>query len=411
MTEMTLFQQVLDQSNRHDPYPLLARLRETPVAEQPDGSYVVSGYREVVQLLHDPRISSDPHRQQGNPLASPDAGTSPAFINTDPPLHDKLRRQATRQFGPPHRPDLVASTEPTLRALANELLDEVADKRRFDIVDEFAYPFPVTVICNILGVPHEDEPRFHGWADALVKALGVRFSPGDHTEVFQAAIQANNELAQYLADLAESHRRNPGPDMLSGLVTDDGPDGPMSDEEVLSTGRLLLIAGHETTVNLITNGTLTMLRNPETLERVRSESDFVIHVVEELLRFEPPVQIVPNRTAVRDIEVGGTTIPEGSRVVLMPAAGNRDPRVFSHPDRFDPDRPEREHLGLGGGIHYCFGAPLARLEVQVALQALADRIENPRLIDDPPPYRPSPILRGPIHLEVEVDGVSQAVDA
>jgi cytochrome P450 len=177
---------------------------------------------------------------------------------------------------------------------------------------------------------------------------------------------------------------------------------------VRSTGRLLLIAGHETTVNLITNGMLTLLRHPEHLERLREEPGYAIPMIEELLRFEPPVQAMPNRMALADIDVGGTTIPKGSHVTLMVASGNRDPNRYRDPDTFDPDRSEREHLGLGGGIHYCFGAPLARLEVQIALRTLARRLENPRLIDDPPPYRPSPILRGPIHLRLQVDGIRPA---
>jgi cytochrome P450 len=153
---------------------------------------------------------------------------------------------------------------------------------------------------------------------------------------------------------------------------------------------------------------LELLRAPELLERVRNEPDFVIRVVEELLRYQPPVQMVPNRSTLEDIDVGGTTIPAGSAVTLLPAAGNRDPAQFQDPDRFDPDRPELQHLGFGGGIHYCFGSPLARLEVQVALSALARRLQNPRLVEDPPPYRPSPVLRGPLHLPVQIDGVGTA---
>jgi cytochrome P450 len=174
---------------------------------------------------------------------------------------------------------------------------------------------------------------------------------------------------------------------------------------------MLLIAGHETTVNLIANGMLTFLRHPEQLERVRSEPEYVIRVVEELLRFEPPVQIIPNRSALEDIPLGETTIPAGAGIFLAVAAGNRDAARFSDPDVFDPERqdgPAGQHLGYGGGVHYCFGAPLARLEVQIALQALARRLVNPRLVTDPPPYRPSPILRGPLHLQIEVDGVRPA---
>jgi cytochrome P450 len=402
MSETTLMDQVFAQENRHDPYPLFAELRKTPVARQPDGTYVVSGYEQIVALLHDPRVSSDPAKR-----GLPGGNMRPAFINTDPPTHDRLRREATSFFGPPHKPDLVASLEPWMHETVDGLLDGLAGKMRIDVVDDVAYPFPVSAICRVLGVPREDEPKFHDWAGALIAALGARFDPEGQGEVFQAALKANQELSDYLNELAEAHRKDPGDDMLSGLVTDEGPDR-MADEDIPSTARMLLIAGHETTVNLIANGMLTFLRHPDQLERVRSEPEYVIRVVEELLRFEPPVQIIPNRSALEDIPLGETTIPAGAGITLATAAANRDAARFSEPDRFDPERQdgvEGQHLGLGGGVHYCFGAPMARLEVQIALRTLARRLENPRLVQDPPEYRPSPILRGPIHLPIEIDGV------
>jgi cytochrome P450 len=182
----------------------------------------------------------------------------------------------------------------------------------------------------------------------------------------------------------------------------------MSDQELQVTGVLLLVAGHETTVNLIANGTLTLLRNPELLPRLRADRELAVPLVEELLRYEPPVQFLPNRNALADIEVAGTTIPKGSRIVLLVASASRDPEFFDDPERFDPDRRDNQHYGFGGGVHYCFGAPLARLEAQLALLALASRLRNPRLVEDPPPYRPSPVLRGPRHLLVEVDGIEPA---
>jgi len=405
MSETTLLDQVFAQESRHDPYPLFAELRKTPVARQPDGTYVVSAYEHIVTLLHDPRVSSDPAKR-----GLPGPGQEPAFINTDPPKHDRLRRKTTSFFGPPHKPDLVASLAPWMHETVNGLIDGLAGKTRIDIVDDVAYPFPVSAICRVLGVPREDEPKFHDWSGTLIVALGARFHPEGQEEVFQKAIKASQELMAYLTDLAEAHRKNPADDLLSGLVTDEGPDR-MADEDIPATSRLLLIAGHETTVNLIANGMLTLLRYPEQLERVRSEPEYVIRVVEELLRFEPPVQMIPSRSALEDIPLGETTIPAGSGIILATAAGNRDAARFTDPDQFDPERQdgvEGQHLGLGGGVHYCFGAPLARLEVQIALQTLARRLENPRLVQDPPEYRPSPVLRGPIHLPVEIDAVRPA---
>ncbi|MFD8978766.1 cytochrome P450, partial [Streptomyces sp. NPDC059564] len=174
---------------------------------------------------------------------------------------------------------------------------------------------------------------------------------------------------------------------------------------VMSTSALLMIAGHETTVNLITNGMLTLLRHPEVLDRLRADPALSIPLVEELLRYEPPVQLVPQRSTLADIEVAGVEIPKGSSLWLVLAAGNRDPLRFEDPDRFDPDREDIQHLGLGSGIHSCFGAPLARLEAQLALSELARRLENPRLLADPPPYRQNAVLRGPRHLPIACDGI------
>jgi cytochrome P450 len=405
----SVFAQVLDPANRANPYPLFAELRKTPVARQDDGSYVVSTYREIVDLLHDPRISS-----QDVATGDDAPGLPAAFIRTDPPEHDRLRRIVNSPFGPPHTPDRIDGMVPDLRRLVTGLIDGLAGQSEIDIVDQFAYPFPVTVICELLGVPREDEPRFHGWAQALVDALDP--SAGDPAEQQRKRTDALTQLGVYLAGLIDAHRRSPGPSMLSALATEDGPEGTLTDTELLASAILLLVAGHETTVNLITNGVLTLLRHPGVLDRLRGDPGLAVHLVEELLRYEPPVQFLPNRHALDDIEIAGTTIPKGSRVVLVLASGSRDPAHVHDPDRFDPDRfdPDRfglsrdrdQHLGLGGGVHYCFGAPLARLETQIALAELARRLVHPRLVVDPPPYRDNPVLRGPRHLWVSVDGIA-----
>ncbi|MFG2948040.1 cytochrome P450 [Streptomyces adustus] len=390
---------ILDYSSRADPYPLYAELRETPVARQADGSYVVSTYREIAELLHNPHLSSDV-RNLSRPMEAVQGRSTPSFINLDPPEHDRLRRMAMRHFGPPHTPGLVTGMENDLTAVVNGLIDGFAGKEQIDIVDDFAYPFPVTVICHLLGVPREDEPRFHLWVDAIVNSID--YNPEtDPKEKLENGVQAREDLRQYLAGLLEQRHGKPGEDLLSRLANDDGPDGRMTDEEILATANLLLIAGHETTVNLITNGMLTLLRQPRMLQRLRDEPDLIVPLVEELLRYEPPVHIIPWRAAYSDITVADTVIPKGSKIMLMLASGSRDPNRFHDPDRFDPDRRDNEHLGFGSGIHLCFGGPLARLETQIALTALVHRLEGPTLVTDPPPYRPSPVLRGPIHLHIE----------
>ncbi|MEU5595069.1 cytochrome P450 [Streptomyces sp. NPDC020298] len=406
MTHASLLRQITDFANRADPYPLYEELRKTPVLhEEEDGPYLISSYWDIKGLLHDPRISSDFTNlavAAGDELSGPEAtGLPPSFIRLDPPEHDRLRRIANSSFGPPHRPTRIDSLRGELAQIVADLIDGFGDVRQIDVVDQFAYPFPVTVICRLLGVPREDETRFRAWVDPIVAGLDPDTRTSADSE--RAAQEARLQLGMYLNGLVEQRTREPRDDMLSDLVNSHGPDGAMTTMEVLSTAVLLLIAGHETTVNLITNGMLTLLRHPRYLRRLRDDPGQSVRIVEELLRYEPPVQLVPQRTCIADIEVRGVTIPKGSRIWLVLAAGNRDPERFPDPDRFDPDREDIQHLGFGSGIHSCFGAPLARLEAQIALSELARRLGKPRLVEDPPPYRQNAVLRGPRHLNVSFD--------
>ncbi|MEU6865530.1 cytochrome P450 [Streptomyces sp. NPDC046876] len=369
------------------------------MARQEDGSYVISTHREITDVLNDPHLSSD--LSNLSPPVPPADGRTPAsFIHMDPPEHDRLRRMATRQFGPPHTPGLVTGLDGFLTATVGSLIDDLAAKKRIDVVDDFANPFPVTVICHLLGVPRADEPRFHLWVNDIMNSID--YNPEtDPKAKLDKGVQARKDLPQRLGELVEQRHGRPGDGLLSRLADDDGPDGRMTDAEIVATAKLLLIAGHETVANLIANGMLTLLRHPQILERLRGEPDLAAPLVEELLRYEPPVQIIPWRAAYSDITVADTVIPQGSRIMLMLASGSRDPKRFHDPDRFDPDRRDNQHLGFGSGIHLCFGGPLARREAQIALTELVRRLDRPRLVTDPPPYRPSPVLRGPIHLDIE----------
>ncbi|MER5358451.1 cytochrome P450 [Streptomyces sp. NPDC002785] len=408
MTQATLLRQIIDYSSRADPYPLYAELRKTPVLQEGDELFVVSTYWEIKSLLHDPRISSDARNLSpsaaGTLLQEEEASAlPPAFLRLDPPEHDRLRRMTMRPFGPPETPRRVHSMRGELTRIVSDLIDGFGDRNEADLVDDFSYPFPVTVICRLLGVPREDEALFHSWADTI--AAGLDPDPGQDPGVRRRVTQeARAELGKYLSGLIDERSGAPGDDMLSALVTQHGPDRQMTRMEVLSTAALLLIAGHETTVNLITNGMLTLLRNPDVLERLRGDFELALPIVEELLRFEPPVQLLPQRTTLADIDICGVTIPKGASVWLVLASGNRDPQRFPDPDRFDPDRKDNQHLGFGSGIHNCFGAPLARLEAQIALTELARRLNSPRLVEDPPPYRQNAVLRGPRHLNIAFDG-------
>ncbi|MFE3168632.1 cytochrome P450 [Streptomyces sp. NPDC059224] len=402
----TLSAQILDPANRADPYPLYAELRRTPVMRDDDGTYLVSTYHEARSLANDPRLSQDARNRPAgyDRPAQPEeeTGLPPSFIFTDPPEHDRLRAVFNRPFGPPHSPGFVDSLRGELAAVVSGLLDRFEGKDQVDIVEDFAYPLPVTAICRVLGVPREDEPRFHGWADAVASGIDPQRGGLGQEEI----LAARQELRTYLAELIETRRRHPGPGLLSALAPQTEPGGSLTPGDLVATAVLLLVAGHETTVNLITNTTLTLLRHPDVLERFRTEPGLAVPLIEEMLRYEPPVQFVPFNVALADIELAGTIIPKGSPVWIMVAAANRDPSRFEDPDRFDPDRGDNEHLGFYTGVHYCFGAPLARVEAHLALPELFRRVGSLRLLEDPPPYRANAVLRGPRHLPVATAGLT-----
>ncbi|MER6220585.1 cytochrome P450 [Streptomyces sp900105755] len=400
MTPDPISAQIVDYANRADPYPLYAELRKTPVRREDDGTYLVSTYHEVRSLANDPRLSNDTsnrppgYARTGQPAE--ETGLPPSFIFTDPPVHDRLRDTINRPFGPPHSPRFLDDLRGELAKVVSGLLDAFEGKDQVDIVEDFSYPLPVTAICRVLGVPREDEPRFHGWADALASSL----DPASGGAGQEEAQRARQELGAYLNGLIETKRRHPGPGILSALAHD------MTPADLEATAVLLLVAGHETTVNAITNTTLTLLRHPDLLERFRREPELAVPLIEEVLRYEPPVQFIPFTTALADIDVAGTIIPKGSPVWLMLAAANRDPVRFHDPDRFDPDRKDNEHLGFYTGIHYCFGAPLARIELHAAVPELFRRVKFTGLLEDPPPYRANAVLRGPRHLPVAIEGLT-----
>ena len=393
MTPSDVFAQVLQPANRDNPYPLYARLRERPVSLQADGTYVVSTYREIAALLHDPRISSDLRKSSNPPQGG--ATEEPPLIFQDAPPHDHLRRPVMLQFTPRR----IGGLRGTIEAIEQELLEAQRSNHQLDLVEAFAYPLPVTVICRLLGVPQTDEPRFSQWSTAIIRTLDPSESLSDTER--QQAEQARTAMRAYMRQLVADRRQKPQDDLISGLVG----DGLLPEPDLAPTLELLLIAGHETTVNLITNGMLTLLRHPEVLDRLRRDPGLAIPVVEEVLRFDPPVQF-RLRTTLADLPIAGEVIPKGATVVLVLASGSHDAARFPDPDRFDPDRHDNEHLGFGGGDHYCIGAPLARLEAVTALGLLSKRLLAPRLVSDPPPYRRNAALRGPEHLVIAHEGIA-----
>ncbi|WP_433561681.1 cytochrome P450 [Nocardia sp. CA-151230] len=382
----------------------------------------MTGYQELLTLAHDPRISSDISRSPlGAALAAgagPEPGAEdmqaygrrPSIIMSDPPEHDRARRQVMRHFGPPHAPDVIPGMEPSIVALCNQLLDgvEASGKTRLDVVDDYAYPVPVMVICKILGVPLADEPRFHAWIYDML--TGTDLGPDATTEEGKARTEkaraSRDALRRYLADLIDQLQHEPRQGLLSKLIHDDGPDGPMPPEQALSNAMLLLVAGHDSTVNTISNCVMTLLRNPGCYDHVRSRPQLLPRAIEEVQRLQAAVQFFPSRSATADIDIAGTVIPKGAAVHLVYAAANRDPNRFANPNRFDIQRPDNEHFGWGSGIHTCLGGPLARLEVNLALETFLRRVATPRLAVDPPPYRRSQIFRGPRHLIIDFDVIT-----
>jgi cytochrome P450 len=394
-SQASTFQRVLSHEHRANPYPLYELLRAEPLRRELDGSFVASTYDTVSALLRDPRLSSDPDH-------SGRSGSKLSILNMDPPEHDRIRRIVMRCLLPPGNHGGFSALAPNLRSIVSELIDNLVGRTKIDLVADIAYPFPVTVVSDLLGVPRSDEPRFRIWADAIVQATDR--DPRDVGVTSAGAQRAIGELGAYLFALIEARHSMPQDDLLSRLVHYSGDEGAISPPDMTALAILLLLAGHETTVNLISNGMLTLLRHPELLRHLVANPDATPPFIEEVLRYEPPVHIT-FRTAVEDIEFNGTHIPKGATVNLVLAAANRDRRRFENPDSFVAMRSDNKHLSFGTGIHNCLGAPLARLEGQIALHELTRRLCNPRLLQDPPPYRINPSLRGPKQLLVAIDGI------
>jgi cytochrome P450 len=317
------------------------------------------------------------------------------FLFRDPPDHTRLRGLVAKAF----TPKVVESLREPTQRLVDDLLDAAMEAGDVDLLADFAYPIPVRVICDLLGVPLEDQYRFKGWSHALARGMDPDFLLSD--AVMQARAEAVMQFAQYFFELLAERRKSPGTDLLSRLVQVEDGGTVLSETEMLSTCILLLVAGHETTVNLIAGGTLALLQHPDQLERFRTDPGLHRSGIEEMLRYVSPVQLTA-RTMTEDCQVGGVELAAGDFVMLLIGSGNHDSAQFDEAERFDIARTPNNHLGLGFGIHHCLGAPLARMETQVALTALVRRAPHLALATDQVSYKSNVVLRGMESLPVSM---------
>lgn len=387
---------ILAPAFKADPFPFYARLRaEAPVfrtkLEDRRTVYLVTRYDDVVSVLKDPRFAKDrtkvltPEQQAKQPWV-------PAFLkplernmlDVDEPDHRRLRNLIHQVF----TPRVVEDMRARVQAIADELLAKVALRGRMDIVRDFALPLPLTVIAELLGIPEEARPRYHRFSSALMQTTS--------NLKMMLSLPLFWFMVRDLRALIAEKRARPRDDLLTALVQAEQEGSHLSENELLAMIVLLTVAGHETTVNLIASGTLALLQHPRELERLRQDPTLLKSAIEELLRYTNPVEMATERHAREDVELGGVTIPRGELVLAVLASANRDAAQFADPDKLDITRDPNRHVAFGQGIHYCLGAPLARLEGQIALATLLCTLPGLRLDAAPNTlrWRPTYIVRG-----------------
>jgi pimeloyl-[acyl-carrier protein] synthase len=399
---ISLVEVMKDPEVRQDPYPTFARLRSMGRVVPTDiGGWLLTRHAEVHSVLRDPRFSSNSRHQdnfeQFVELADAVGLTDlldlfgRVMLFADPPDHTRMRRIAGKAF----TVRAVEDMRPRIASIVDAMLDAVDPDGGAELVEALAFPLPVTVISDLLGVPGADHEQLRAWTREAVKAL----DPVDDPMVLFPAAQAMREMRVYFDHLVEERRQAPGPDLLSALIAAEDDGDRLSHDELLDTAILLFGAGHETTVNLISGGALNLLRHEAERERLHQDPSLISSAVEELLRFGPPVQLTA-RIATVDAEVAGQPVAKGTEVIAMIASANRDPDVFGDPERMDIGRTENRHLAFGGGIHHCLGAPLARIEGQEALGRLMARHPTLALAEPEIEWKATSTLRGPAHLNV-----------
>jgi len=377
-----------------NPYPVYAKLRESdPVFKVmfPHGEFgwIVTRYEDAVEVLKDQRFSKDVAKRYG-----PENQT--VFVNnmlfSDPPDHRRLRGLVQKAF----TPKLIADMRSHIQDIADDLLNNIGSRDKMNLIDEYAFPLPIIVISEILGVPLEDQDKFRVWSNSIIDA-----SSSDHAEMFE---QHAKEFTEYLTDWFAKVRENPGTDLISQLVIAEESGQQLSENELLGVVSLLIIAGHETTVNLIGNGVLALLEHPEQRDLLIQKPELIHNAIEEMLRYNGPVEFSTSRWALEDVEFRGQSIAKGELVIVALDSANRDADKFQDADIFDITRDKSSHLAFGKGIHLCLGAPLARLEGEIAINTLLARYPEIQLQTDVNEleWRPGMIVRGVKEIPVQL---------
>lgn len=381
-----------------NPYPFYARLRAEGAVHRVDRflgqpAWLVVRYEEAAAVLKDERFV----KSAANAMTLDQLAGQPWFrkvklfrtlqrnmLNQDQPVHSRLRALVSKAF----TPRLVERMRERVQALSDRLLDRVQGRGRFDVIRDYALPLPATIIAELLGVPPEDRHRFHRWSNAMIAISS--------TWGILKAVPNVWALVRYIRRLVERRRKNPRDDLITELAGAEETGDQLSEEELVAVVALLLVAGHETTVNLIGNGVLALLEHPDQMERLRGNPALIKPALEELLRYASPVATATERYTVTDVTIDGVTIPRGELVGVVLASANRDERQFPNPDSLDLTREPNRHLSFGIGNHFCLGASLARLEGQIAVNTLLRRCPDVRLAAPPGAlrWRPGPLLRG-----------------
>lgn len=368
-----------DPAFRQNPYPVYAALRaQAPIAFWEERNlWLLSRWADCNSVLRDLRFGNDP------------VGLDMLFQN--PPDHTRLRSLMQQAFTPRR----IERLRDQIQRITDGLLDQAQGEREIDLIATLAYPLPVAVIAALMGIPAEDHARFHAWSNALVDSLDLV----QEATLAERLATAESGFRDYFDQLIRERRRHPGDDLLSALIAAEEAGDRLSGDELYFNARLLLVAGYETTVGLIGNGALALLRNPDQQRLLQEEPGLIANAVEELLRYDSPIQMI-GRTVLETVEWQGAIFAKGQGLALLTGAANHDPEHVERPAQLDLARPTVQHLAFGSGIHYCLGAPLARIEGQIAIQTLLRRFPNLQLAEEAPPHRNNFVFRSLQRLRV-----------